>query len=86
MDKDEPNNDELEILKLEQKVNSLSCEILSKSLFKDDYSILKKEYYKNLMISLRIIQRQKDELLNLKLKVVELTEEVQIKDIIKFCM
>lgn len=86
MDKDEPINDELEILKLEQKVNSLSCEILSKSSFKDDYSILKKEYYKNLMISMRIIQRQKEELLNLKLKVVELTEEVQIKDIIRFCM
>ncbi len=80
------DNDEFEIHKLEQKVNNLSCEILSKSSYKDDYMILKKEYYKNLMISLRIIQRQKEEILNLKLKIVELTEEVEIKDIIKFCM
>jgi len=86
MDKDETVEDELEILRLEHKVNNLSCEIMSKSSFKDDYSILKKEYYKNLMISLRIIQRQKDELLKLKLKIVELNEEVQIKDIMRFCM
>jgi len=72
------------IVVLENKIKILTEELsLEKSINSTD---IKREYYKNLMISLRIIQKQKEEILTLKLKIMELDEENNRLNIMKFCL
>lgn len=77
-----------EILLIEEKVKNLGAELaLSSSLRNSENSIkLIKDYYKNLMIALRIIQKQKEEILELQIKLHEANEELVIKDIMRFCI
>jgi len=74
------NND---LNNLEEKINELSLSISLIDI--EEIKKLKMEYYKNLMISLKIIQKQKEDILELKLKIIELEEELRIKDIMRFC-
>jgi hypothetical protein len=73
-----------EIILLEEKVKNLSAELLIKN--NENTNKFIKDYYKHLMIALRVIQKQKEEILELQIKLHEVNEELMIKDIIRFCI
>jgi len=75
-----------DINNLERKIENLSIELLSSSInINNEISKIKKDCYKNLMIALKIIQKQKEEIINLKIIILELNDEIDKKDIMKFC-
>jgi hypothetical protein len=76
---------EEEILDLEKKANNLSCNLLSSSIINDDITKIKKDYYKSLIIALNIIRKQKQELINLQILLLEVEDECNKKDIMRFC-
>jgi len=76
-----------DIKNLELKASYLSNQLLTSSFnINDDISKIKKEYYKSLIISLNIIQKQKEEIIDLKLELLEKEDEINRKDIMRFCM
>jgi len=52
----------------------------------DEISKLRKDFYKTLTISLDIIQKQKEEIIDLKLDIIEKENEINSKDIMRFCL
>jgi hypothetical protein len=76
---------EEEIIDLEQKANNLSCNLLSSSIINDDITKIKKEYYKSLIIALNIIRKQKQDFINLQLLLLEIEDECNKRDIMRFC-
>ena len=77
---------EEEILELEQKANNISCNLLSSSvMINDDIAKIKKDYYKSLIIALNIIRKQKQDLINAQLALLEVQDECNKKDIMRFC-
>ena len=77
---------EEEILELEQKANNISCNLLSSSfMINDDIAKIKKDYYKSLIIALNIIRKQKQDLINAQLELLEVKDECNKKDIMRFC-
>lgn len=75
-----------EIKNLELKATSLSSQLLSSSFnVNNDVSILKKDFYKSLIIALNIIKKQKEEIIDLKLEILEKENELKTKDIMRFC-
>lgn len=70
---------------LEEKIEELSLSLLRISIKDDEIIKMKKEYYKDLMLSLKIIQKQKEEIIELKIKIIELNEEIEIRDIMRYC-
>lgn len=76
---------EEEIIELEKKANNLSCNLLSSSIINDDITKIKKDYYKSLIIALNIIRKQKQELINLQILLLEVEDECNKKDIMRFC-
>jgi len=80
------DNDE-NIKSLEIKAIILSNELLSSSFnINDEISKIKKEYYKSIITSLNIIKKQKEELIDLKLLLLEKEDEILKKDIMRFCL
>jgi len=78
---------EEDILLLEEKVNVLSNDlILSSYITKEEIYKIKKEYYKSLISSLNIIKKQKEEIVDLKLLIIEKDAEINRKDIMRFCL
>jgi hypothetical protein len=78
---------EEDIIILEEKVTSLSNElILSSYITKEELYKIKKEYYKSLISSLNIIKKQKEEIIDLKLVILEKNIEIKQKDIMRFCL
>jgi hypothetical protein len=78
---------EEDIIILEEKVNELSSElILSSYVTKEELYKIKKEYYKSLISSLNIIKKQKEEIMDLKLLIIEKDIEIKQKDIMRFCL
>jgi hypothetical protein len=78
---------EEDILLLEEKINNLSNDlILSSYITKEEIYIIKKEYYKSLISSLNIIKKQKEEIIDLKLLIIEKDHEINKKDIMRFCL
>ncbi len=78
---------EEDIIILEEKVTSLSNElILSSYITKEELYKIKKEYYKSLISSLNIIKKQKEEIIDLKLVILEKDIEIKQKDIMRFCL
>jgi len=76
-----------EINSLENKIDELNSSLLTSSMnIKDDITKLRKEYYKSLLLALRIIQKQKEEMISLKLIIIEKDEEINRKDIMRFCI
>lgn len=76
-----------EINSLENKIDELNSSLLTSSMnIKDDIIKLRKEYYKSLLLALRIIQKQKEEMISLKLIIIEKDEEINRKDIMRFCI
>jgi len=76
---------EEEIIELEQRANNLSCNLLSSSIINDDVSKIKKEYYKSLIIALNIIRKQKQDFIDLQLLLLEIEDECNKRDIMRFC-
>ena len=74
-----------EILMIEQKVKKLGTELSSSIETNEKIKTITKDYYKHLMIALKIIQRQKEELLELEIKLHDANEEILVKDIMRFC-
>ena len=70
---------------MEKKANNLSCNLLSSSIINDDITKIKKDYYKSLIIALNIIRKQKQELINLQILLLEVEDECNKKDIMRFC-
>jgi len=83
-------NDEEEeksIAILERKASNLSTELLSSSFqINDDFSKIKKDFYKSLSTALRIIQKQKEEIIELRISLLEKDDEIKKKDIMRFCL
>lgn len=78
---------EEDIIILEEKVNILSNElILSSYIINEELYKIKKEYYKSLISSLNIIKKQKEEIIDLKLLIIEKDAEITRKDIMRFCL
>lgn len=79
-----------EITNLEYKINDLNSSLLLSSIqistINDETIKIKKEYYKSLLLALKIIQKQKEEIINLRLIIIEKDEEICKKDIMRFCM
>jgi len=76
-----------EINSLENKIDELNSSLLTSSMnIKDDITKLRKEYYKSLLLALRIIQKQKEEMISLKLIIIEKDDEINRKDIMRFCI
>jgi len=77
---------EEEIIELENKANNISCNLLSSSsIINDDIGKIRKEYYKSLIIALNIIRKQKQEIINLQIIILEIKDECNKKDIMRFC-
>jgi len=75
------------IKNLELKASILSTQLLSSSVnINDEISKLRKDFYKTLTISLDIIQKQKEEIIDLKLDIIEKENEINSKDIMRFCL
>lgn len=76
-----------EINSLENKIDELNSSLLISSMnIKDDITKLRKEYYKSLLLALRIIQKQKEDIISLKLIIIDKDEEISRKDIMRFCI
>lgn len=76
-----------QIKNLELKASILSTLLLSSSTnINDEIFKLRKDYYKTLMITLNIIQKQKEEIIDLKLDILEKDNEINRKDIMRFCL
>ena len=76
-----------EINSLESKIDELNSSLLTSSMnIKDDITKLRKEYYKSLLLALRIIQKQKEDIISLKLIIIDKDEEISRKDIMRFCI
>jgi hypothetical protein len=81
------NDEEEAIHSLEIKATNLSTELLSSSFhINDDFSKIRKDFYKSLLIALRIIQKQKEEIIDLRLSILEKDDEIKKKDIMRFCL
>lgn len=75
-----------EIKALEIKATTLSSQLLSSSFnINNDISNIKKDFYKSIITALKIIQKQKEEIIDLKLELLEKDEEIKNKDIMRFC-
>ena len=78
---------EEDILLLEEKVNILSNDlILSSYITKEEIYKIKKEYYKSLISALNIIKKHKEEIIDLKIVIIEKDAEINRKDIMRFCL
>ena len=76
-----------EINNLENRINELNSSLLTSSMnINDDVIKLKREYYKSLLLALRIIQKQKEDIINLKLIIIDKDEEINRKDIMRYCI
>ena len=76
-----------QIKNLEMKASILSTQLLSSSMnINDDISKLRKDFYKTLILTLDIIQKQKEEIIDLKLDILEKENEIKRKDIMQFCL
>lgn len=74
-----------EIMVLEERVRKLGMDV-SVSLESSEMTCrIMRDYYKDLMIALKIIQKQKMELLELEIKLHDAKKEILVKDIIRFC-
>jgi hypothetical protein len=78
---------EEEIIILEEKVATISTNLLSSSSFiiNDDITKIKKDYYKSLISALNIIRSQKQKIIDLQLTIIELEDECNKRDIMRFC-
>jgi len=75
------------IKNLELKASILSTQLLSSSMnINDDISKLRKDFYKTLILTLDIIQKQKEEIIDLKLDILEKENEIKRNDIMQFCL
>jgi len=75
------------IKNLELKASILSTQLLSSSMnINDDISKLRKDFYKTLILTLDIINKQKEEIIDLKLDILEKENEIKRKDIMQFCL
>ena len=79
--------EEEEIIKqLEEKVVTISTNLLSSSLIiNDDITKIKKDYYKNLILALNIIRSQKQKIIDLQLTIIELENECKKLNIMRYC-
>ena len=78
---------EEEIIILEEKVATISTNLLSSSSFiiNDDITKIKKDYYKSLISALNIIRSQKQKIIDLQLTIIELEDKCNKRDIMRFC-
>lgn len=75
------------IKNLELKASILSTQLLSSSVnINDEISKLRKDFYKTLIQTLDIIHKQKEEIIDLKLDILEKDNEIKRKDIMQFCL
>lgn len=75
------------IKNLELKASILSTQLLSSSMnINDEISKLRKDFYKTLIQTLDIIHKQKEEIIDLKLDILEKDNEIKRKDIMQFCL